>query len=145
MLPSHTCNKQTTNLYPSLPPTSNQLVIKDKWEYWPWSNIANRKLEVAMARLRLGHCCLNFHLHRIGVSDTPNCLYCGVEETIEHFLMSCHRYYSNRIILHSYLNSLGIRNITKEILLGGGNFDKDIKTKVNRGVIKFLRTCNKNL
>ena len=52
------------------------------------------------------------------------------------------RYYSNRMILHSYLDSLRIRNITKEILLGGGNFDENIKTEVNKGVIKFLRTCN---
>ena len=119
--------------------------VKENWEYWPWTNCHQRRIEVAMARLRLGHCCLNSHLHKIGVSDTPNCLYCGVEETIDHFLRTCPRYYSHRVILHSDMNCLGIMNVTNEVLLGGGNFDKDKKIKINKAVIKFLRACNRKL
>ena len=119
--------------------------VKENWEYWPWSNCHQRRIEVAMARLRLGHCCLNSHLHKIGVSDTPNCLYCRVEETIDHFLRTCPRYYSHRVILHSDMNCLGIMNVTNEVLLGGGNFDKDKKIKINKAVIKFLRACNRKL
>ena len=119
--------------------------IKEKWEYWHWTNISNRKIEISMTRLRLGHCCLNYHLHRINISNSPNCNYCGEIENIEHFLLQCPRYYTSRIIMKDEINKIGIRNITKEVLLGGGNIDKDKKAKINKIVAQYLLKCNRNL
>ena len=40
-------------------------------------------------RLKLQSCGLNFYLHKIGIKPTPLCETCQVNETVEHFLLSC--------------------------------------------------------
>src|SRR6218665_2590930 len=49
----------------------------------------NRRTEVAINRLRLGHSCLNHQLHLWGRHASGNCDGCGVPETIRHFLLEC--------------------------------------------------------
>src|SRR6218665_262907 len=49
----------------------------------------NRRKEVAINRLRLGHSCLNHQLHLWGKHASGNCDGCGVPETIRHFLLEC--------------------------------------------------------
>jgi len=49
----------------------------------------NRRKEVAINRLRLGHSCLNHQLHLWGRHASGNCDGCGVPETIRHFLLEC--------------------------------------------------------
>jgi ribonuclease HI len=41
-----------------------------------------------ISRMRLGHCCIASHLHKIKVVDSPYCE-CGEEETLDHILLSC--------------------------------------------------------
>ena len=55
---------------------------KTEWEKWSWVEHCNRKIEVGMVRLRLGHTRLNAHMHRINSSDSPNCSHCKVPETV---------------------------------------------------------------
>ena len=119
--------------------------IKQKWEYWPWCEVGNRKVEVSMARLRMGHSRLNSHMFRIGLSDSPNCSSCGSEETIEHFMLHCPRYFSHRVVLRSNLVCLGVRDMSLETLLGGGDFDKEMKIKINKRVCIYIRNCGKDL
>ena len=80
--------------------------IKEKWEYWPCTEISNRHLEVAMARLRLGCTRLNYHMHKIGLADSPDCSYCRQPETIDHFLLHCHKLYSIRTELKDQLRKI---------------------------------------
>ena len=116
---------------------------KVDWESWPWAENKNRKIEVAMARLRIGHSRLRAHLHRLKMIDEPNCIHCQVPETIKHFLLYCHRPNSARCVLRQNLLVLGITNVTVSILLGGGNFDKGIKEKISNILIKFLLNTGK--
>jgi ribonuclease HI len=51
-----------------------------------------RDKEVTMTRLRLGKCCLNYYLHKIGCHDNGLCDTCGEPETIEHLLLLCTQY-----------------------------------------------------
>ena len=51
-----------------------------------------RRKDIAITRLRLGRPALNFYLHRIGVRDSTLCDLCGVDETVEHFIMDCTKY-----------------------------------------------------
>jgi ribonuclease HI len=51
-----------------------------------------RDKEVAMTRLRLGKCRLNYYLQKIDCHDTGLCGTCGVPETIEHLLLHCKQY-----------------------------------------------------
>ena len=119
--------------------------VKEKWEYWPWCEVANRKIEVGLARLRLGHCRLNDHMFKIGLRDTQDCQFCGGIETVEHFLLHCPRYYSDRVVLRSSLSCLGVRDMSVEVLLGGGAFSKDMKMKINKRVCEFLRGVKRDL
>jgi hypothetical protein len=49
----------------------------------------SRGKQVAITRLRLGHCSLNNYLRRVGRHTTGLCETCRVPETVEHYLMSC--------------------------------------------------------
>jgi ribonuclease HI len=49
----------------------------------------NRRQERVLTRLRLGKCSLNYYLYKIRKHPTGLCDTCGVEETVEHFLISC--------------------------------------------------------
>ena len=96
-----------------------------------------------MARLCLGHSRLRAHLHRIKMVDSPNCLHCQVPETVEHFLLHCFRHHRARCILRQYLLGLGVRNMDVATLLGGGNFDMNVKEKVAKALIRFLLNTGK--
>ena len=40
-------------------------------------------------RLRTGHCRLNYHMHRLGLSHTPDCPCSTGPHTPEHVLQTC--------------------------------------------------------
>ena len=52
----------------------------------------HRDKEVAVTRMRLGKCSLNYYLHKIGCHDSGLCDACDVPETIEHLLLHCKQY-----------------------------------------------------
>ena len=54
--------------------------FKSKWQWWPWSHHIKRKLEVAMARLSLGHSRLKSHLYRLNLANSPSCTHCGTPQ-----------------------------------------------------------------
>ncbi len=49
----------------------------------------NRKDDVLMSRMRIGHCLLNQCLHRMRKHETGKCDKCGHAESIEHVLIVC--------------------------------------------------------
>ena len=57
----------------------------DKIKSNHWVNIKSRKLEISIARLRIGHVGLKSHLHRFEMSESPLCDNCTQLETIQHF------------------------------------------------------------
>ena len=60
-------------------------------------------------RLLSGHCRLNAHLKRIGLHDTGNCEACGIEETVEHFIMQCPKYAQARNTLFRKIRESGLQ------------------------------------
>ena len=46
-----------------------------------------------------------------------------MDETVEHFLLHCKKYNSERKILIEKLNKIGITNLSLEKLLSGYNFN----------------------
>ena len=121
---------------------------KVNWEVRTYDNKTDRKTEVTITRLRVGTTLLNKHAHKINISDTPNCIYCNTEETIDHFLLQCPRYYSTRTNLKTELNkikhTLG-NNISVPLLLGGGNFDDNVKNKIHKCLIKFIKETGRKI
>ena len=70
-------------------------------------NVKPNKILIKLSRKRLrqltgvitGHIEVQKHLHKIGISDTSLCQKCNEEEeTVEHFLFKCPKYYQQRII-----------------------------------------------
>ena len=49
----------------------------------------NRNKENKLTRMRLGHCRLNKQLYNIGGHRSGLCEECGVDETLEHYLLKC--------------------------------------------------------
>ena len=98
----------------------------------------NRVLETAICRLRLGHVGLNKHLHRVKASPTDLCN-CGQIESVEHFIMFCPLWKSEREKLFKSITSLKVQ-ITLQNILGGGNFDTNTQVGVMHYLGEYL--CN---
>ena len=67
-------------------------------------------------RLQTAHCCLNQHLFRINCHDTGLCSKCKVPETVPHFLFVCPNYSTDRNILKSAVEKLGLNFDLKSVL-----------------------------
>ena len=46
-------------------------------------------LQAKIGYIRYGLSLYNKLLHKMGISETPNCLFCGLTETIEHVYLKC--------------------------------------------------------
>ena len=68
------------------------------------------------------------------MSNTPLCTSCNIDETVEHFLLHCKKYNSERKILIEKLNKLGISNLTLENILSGFNF---------KLILEFIESTNR--
>ena len=80
----------------------------------------NRALDTAITRLRIGHTRLNAHLHRLRLTDSPDCPWCPTQQdTPEHLLLHCPRHHSHRVMLLHSLSALHIHRPTVADLLGG--------------------------
>ena len=76
----------------SAPSLTNTLEFQHLNHYWNSKKCQTRAIEVAITRLRCQTPYLNFYLHRAGLAASPNCSFCGVHETTEHYLIHCNRY-----------------------------------------------------
>ena len=77
--------------------------IKPRMGHWPSSNRNTELQKIILARLRLGHTSLT-HCHIIKDSSPPFCHRCGCRytATIDHFLLRCPIYGSERQPLIRY-------------------------------------------
>lgn len=83
----------------------------------------NRRDEINVFRLRIGHAGLAEYLHRTNQSEDDTC-WCGDTENIEHYLFSCSQYDIQRqAIIRSLLSILKpYPTITEKLLLGLDNY-----------------------
>ena len=72
----------------------------------------NRKEEVVLTRLRLGHSALNKTLQIVGKHRDGLCDECLEDETIEHVLMNCSKYEREREEMRNKMMELGEQEIT---------------------------------
>ncbi len=76
---------------------------------------------LASLRLRLGHCSLNKTLKMIGKHQTGLCEGCQEEESVEHIIMTCKRYETQRQVMKNKLREIGVVVITLKGLLSTVN------------------------
>ena len=115
--------------------------IKQRIEYWPWSTHESRRAEVALARMRIGHCGLNAYLRRFRLTEDPSCE-CGDAEDLAHYLFACHRHRSSREELKRQIELNGA-DFSFRGLLGGAAIDSDKQKRIVNAVIKYLQDTNK--
>ena len=78
----------------------------------------NRREQVVINRMRIGHVGVITYLHRFGMSDTEMCSTCMVPDNIEHFLLYCQKYSNHRMNLFSAIRDLTRDQIDIQLLLG---------------------------
>ena len=88
---------------------SNKLLI-----YAPFT----RREQVILTRLRIGHAAVQSYKQRFKISDDPNCEWCSVPETIDHYFLECTRYNTQREVFKKSFLDKGIP-FTIETILGG--------------------------
>jgi len=116
-------------------------IIRSSLGYWPWTEHLNRRLETAMARLRLGHVGLNKHLFRFNMVPSDQCV-CGEVETVQHFLLECPLYEQLRAAMRIKLLMQKVECNLKN-LLGGGIYDVDTQESIQKIVYLYLQGTGK--
>lgn len=114
------------------PPTNLKMIKKQTVE-WMSSYRENRRDEVILARLRLGHTRLT-HRHLMEREAPPICDECDVRVTVEHVLLHCPKFQAQRRQLQAACVILTVQ-MTLETLLGNDErmFDH---------VVVFLKDCD---
>ena len=97
--------------------------VRPSVSFWPSAYHSNRRDEIVLSRLRIGHTYLT-HKFLLEGSDAPECDYCGGPITVEHILAHCHRYIAAR-------RKYGLAGKSIQTIL---NDDADIDS-----VLKFLK------
>jgi len=94
--------------------------IKNTTNYWPRPQSFNRKDEVIINRLRIGHSRMS-HGHLMCKEETPLCPTCGETLTIKHLLIHCRKHAESRSSLEipdSLHEALGLNDEnSKQIIL----------------------------
>ncbi|KAL1446382.1 hypothetical protein WDU94_000026 [Cyamophila willieti] len=84
--------KKWANTWREVLDTNNKLrLIKPDTKVWKTANGVNRRNEIVLCRLRIGHC-LATHKHLFERQDPPSCEFCGVTPfTVKHLLVDCRK------------------------------------------------------
>ena len=114
--------------------------FKHSWQKLGWETHPNRRIETAMARIRLG-CGLNkSHLYKMKLVDSPDCELCSKEETQEHIITECVRHYTQSVILRDKVRQITgtpLRQITLPTILGEGS-SQPKQAELAKALITFL-------
>jgi len=103
--------------------THNKLsAIKPSLTDWKTCNRKNRREEVVLARLRIGHTRLT-HKHLFTRDAAPVCHDCNKEVTVKHIIEECTKYNSSRKKYFEHMLKQGLVLTTKSVLAESEHFD----------------------
>ncbi|XP_018010394.1 uncharacterized protein LOC108667833 [Hyalella azteca] len=109
----------------------------------PWVVAPTRRAAVVLARLRLGHVGLGAYLFRFGMSPSPMCGNCNVEDTIEHYLLICGLHREARRLLENAVATYGIDPLTVRDLLGGGDFPQSAQFAIVKATVAYIKSTGR--
>lgn len=95
--------------------------------------INNRKKDVTMTRLWIGHTTLNQSLYTIWKHETSKCDNCRLPETVKHVLLECTAYNRERLQLLQALKEWGVRIYSLMDILGD-----ETDYRIHRELFRFL-------
>jgi hypothetical protein len=110
--------------------------ICDKLEQREWS--FGRHEDAVLTRLRTGHAAVEQYCYRFNLKDSLLCNFCKVPDTIQHYLLECHRFGASRAVLISELKKLQLMDPSLVELLGGRRAHPIINKVLNL-LVQFLR------
>ena len=115
----------------SVPQNTQLRRIKPHVEVWPSATRGSRREEKILARLRLGH---TFYTHRFIFTrtDRPVCTFCNCPQSVQHILIDCRRFYTERLPLIDSCTHLQLP-FTLASVLG------DVDDNLHRVLFTFLR------
>ena len=107
-------------------------------------SVRNRRIQVLLHRFRMGHIGVLDYLHRFKMAEEPfcqnfPCYYSEINETIQHILIECPKYYVERKIFKTKVNALNVDFNLKNILLG----NKSLMDKNGLILKYFIEFVNK--
>lgn len=105
--------------------------IKERCEKWDTSYRDNRRDEVVLARLRIGHTRLT-HSYLFDKMDKPICDTCLAPITISHIIVNCQKYSRQRALIRNMCIRYKVQFSLKS-LLGNINFE------LGSAVLQFLK------
>ena len=101
-----------------------------------------RKVNVILAKLRMGCSDLKADLYKIRVVDTPTCV-CGLGyEDVFHYFFECPHYSAQRSILQTEIIPHA-QFTCKTLLYGPINCPKQVKSKIYDAVIAYVKDTNR--
>lgn len=117
--------------------------IKPSVRPWSYQASLSRRFETLLARLRLGLAPLNGALFKIRQAPSPDCAVCPVVESSHHYLLRCPAYAQQRSLLLASLRSLGVGDVSLQILLGGDTAEHHNWPGVCRAVERFVASTHR--
>ena len=66
-----------------------------------------------------------------------------ITESIDHYLLRCHRFYSQRCALTNAVLCLGVRSVTLSVLLGGGDYSSEVRGGIFRALLSFVKNTGR--
>lgn len=93
-----------------------------------------RREEIVITRLRIGHSALNKTLKIIGKHNSGLCEECQEEESVEHVILRCRRYETQREMMRRGLVDAGVKEISLKGLLDLSDRSQQ------RMLLEFLRS-----
>ena len=102
-----------------------------------WLSHESKRIETIVSRLRIGHVGVKNHLSRFNMSDTEKCARCDQPETIEHFLIDCTVYSTQRQKFKSELAELKVAFTLRNVLCFGNQSTADLQ-KILGALAEFI-------
>ena len=110
--------------------------------------LKNRRAQVIINRLRMGHIGVKAYLHRFKMAEedlcqNSDCHADELPETIEHFMLICPAYQQQRETMTNKLRNMNITDISLKMLLLGEDFPLNKQEKVLGIVLEYLFSTNR--
>ena len=112
--------------------------IIDDATKWSWIPHTNRRVDTIITQMRIGHIGLKEYLNRFGMAGSPMCSRCNTPESISHYLLTCTEYQEARRKTVNALRAKGIPHLSLKIILGGGDFDKDLQNYIKKVLARSI-------
>ena len=111
-------------------------------------SLKNRRDQVVINRLRMGHVGVNSYLNRFNMAEEEYCqnLPCfvqGFPDTIEHFLCHCSLYTNFRNELRANLLRIGVKEFNLKTILLGNEIYSSQEVAICGLLSKYLRSTNR--